>query len=169
MKRNQSDQEKFSVELKKNKVQDDTILLAAVKTALEGKELDETWDTLDFFISIVNCDGEMVNTDIPSDGNKVLHGRDLSPLQYLVIMAVGYYLDEIQVDGAVVSLTSLLKGWCTIPEAFAKEDEDDEDNSPDAIGCRKYSNNIETYGCLYSKFETCKNPKRNYRVIRAGE
>lgn len=148
---------------KKIKMDNNSILLEAVKKTLEGKELDETYDTLLFFPSIMNCDGEQINTDTPSDGNRVLKGSDLSELQYLVLMAVGYYLDEIQVDNLPVSLVALLQGWCSDPADFYENSDDAE-----AEGCRRFSNNKETYGCLHGKFIIEKNPMHSYRVIRAG-
>lgn len=146
--------------------EDDLVLLAAVKEALVGKKLDGTWNHLMFFVSIVDCSGEQVNTDEPHEGNKILLGSDLSELQYLVLMAVGYEMDEIKVGNLPVSLVTLLFGWCHPPDSYCPED--DEDDGPDAEGCRLYSNNKETYGCLYDKFVTRKDPTENYRVIRVG-
>ena len=83
-------------------------------------------------------------------------------------MAVGYYIDVIDVDHAHVSLISLLRGWCESPDNFCDDNDEEDDDDPDAVGCRKYSNNRETFGCLFTKFEVCKNPMHNYRVIRAG-
>jgi hypothetical protein len=150
---------------KKIKIDNNSILLKAVKKALDGKELDETYDTLLFFPSIINCDGEQINTDTPSDGNRVLKGSDLTELQYLVLMAVGYQLDEIQVDNLPVSLVTLLQGWCSDSTDFYEDSDNDE---PEAEGCRRFSNNKETYGCLHGKFIIEKNPMHSYRVIRAG-
>lgn len=143
-------------------------LLIAIENALAGKVQNCSWDRVMFYISIVDpCGVEIVNDDDPAK-TMVLSGKWLSEVQYKIIIAVGYNIEEVVVEDTLhVDLQEMLVGWLSDPAAYVPEAEDEDDEDPDIIAQKRYVNNKETFACLHAHLTKSMGPMQDCRVIRA--